>query len=95
MVYQDGVHFSNVVSKYKKVMEFEGIFAVKKILSIWLVDPVNNHLSGCRLSWREVNVHNRVDYSALREELQEYRRRSKLGKFDKILLNCHNTILHC
>jgi hypothetical protein len=36
------------------------------------------------LSWREVNVHNGVDYSALGKELQEYRGRSKLGSIDKI-----------
>jgi hypothetical protein len=52
-------------------MEFEGIFAVKKniFLCIWLVDRVNNYLSRCMLYWREVNVHNRVVYSALSEEL--------------------------
>jgi hypothetical protein len=42
MVYQDGVQSSNVVSKNKKVVEFEGMFAEKKntFLSFWLVDRV-------------------------------------------------------
>jgi len=67
MIYQDCVHASNVVSKYKKVMEFEGVFAEKSFLSIWLFVHVNNYLSGCMLSWRDMNVHNTVDYSTLRK----------------------------